>query len=240
MGSARSPFYLFFLAWIVFLILPVASLVVWSFLAMENYQFVFKPTLESYNQIVATGRDQVVWQTLRIATTVTVIELIVAIPFCIWLAKKVKSATFRAVILTLLVIPFFISIASRIMVFRPILSRYGPVNTLLMDLGFINEPLDWLLFSDFSVHLGLLGPGFPTMVLPIFLAVTLIDDELINAARDLGAPPNRVFFDIMLPLALPGIVAGIIFTFVPMLGEPSFRNSSVAATSICSDRRSPA
>jgi spermidine/putrescine transport system permease protein len=219
MANEKAPFYVFFLAWVLLLLLPVVALTMWSLLAMENYQFVFRPTVQSYAQIVATGRDKVVWETLRIAITITVIELVVAIPFCIWLAKKVKSGAFRAIVLTLLTIPFFISIASRTMVFRPILGRGGPINALLMDLGIIDQPLDWLLFSDFSVHLGLLGPSFPTMVLPIYLTMTLIDDELINAARDLGAPPHRVFLDVMLPLALPGIVAGIIFTFVPMLGE---------------------
>lgn len=219
MNAAKAPFYLFFSAWVLLLLVPVAALVMWSFLPMVDYQFVFRPTLAAYGQIVASGRDEVVWQTLRIAITITLIELAVAIPFSIWLAKSVRSAVFRAVILTLLTIPFFISIASRTMVFRPILGRSGPINTLLMDMGLISQPLDWLLFSDFAVHLGLLGPSFPTMVLPIYLTMTLIDDELIAAARDLGAPPHKVFLDIMLPLALPGIVAGIIFTFVPMLGE---------------------
>lgn len=219
MNAAKAPFYLFLTAWVLLLLVPVAALVMWSFLPMEDYQFVFRPTLQAYGQIVASGRDEVVRQTLRIAITITLIELAVAIPFSIWLAKSVRSAVFRAVILTLLTIPFFISIASRTMVFRPILGRSGPINTLLMDMGLISQPMDWLLFSDFAVHLGLLGPSFPTMVLPIYLTMTLIDDELIAAARDLGAPPHKVFLDIMLPLALPGIVAGIIFTFVPMLGE---------------------
>ncbi|MFB2553767.1 ABC transporter permease [Ensifer soli] len=219
MVFSKTAFTLFLTAWVVLLLVPVAALVLWSFLAMENYQFVAEPTLSAYGQIVASGRDLVIWKTLRIAVTVTLIELVVAIPFSIWLAKKVTSAKVKAIVLTLLTIPFFISIASRTMVFRPILSRNGPVNTALIDLGLIDRPLEWLLFSDFSVHLGLLGPSFPTMVLPIYLTMTLIDDELINAARDLGAPPHRVFLDVMLPLALPGIVAGIIFTFVPMLGE---------------------
>lgn len=219
MKAAKAPFYLFFSGWVLLLLVPVAALVVWSFLPMEDYQFVLRPTFAAYGQIVASGRDEVVWQTLRIAITITLIELAVAIPFSIWLAKSVRSAVIRAIVLTLLTIPFFISIASRTMVFRPILGRSGPINTLLMDIGLIQQPLDWLLFSDFAVHLGLLGPCFPTMVLPIYLAMTLIDDELIAAARDLGAPPHKVFTDVMLPLALPGIVAGIIFTFVPMLGE---------------------
>ena len=130
MNAAKAPFYLFFSVWVLLLLVPVAALVMWSFLPMEDYQFVFRPTLGAYGQIVASGRDEVVWQTLRIAITITVIELAVAIPFSIWLAKSVRSAVFRAVILTLLTIPFFISIASRTMVFRPILGRSGPINTL--------------------------------------------------------------------------------------------------------------
>lgn len=69
------------------------------------------------------------------------------------------------------------------------------------------------------MHLGLLGPSFPPMILPIFMAMALIDDDLIEAGRDLGGAPYRVFKDVILPLSMPGIVAGIIFTFVPMLGE---------------------
>lgn len=219
MIPSRLAFYIFFCLWGLALLVPIGALVAWSFLAMENYNFVPRFTLDAYQTIIASGRHLVVWETLRIAFTVTLIELLIAIPFSIWLAKKVRSARFKALTLALLTIPFFISLASRTMIFRPILSRNGPINELLLHLGIIQQPLEWLLFSEFSVHLGLLGPSFPTMVLPIYLTMALIDDEYIHAARDLGAPPLRVFLDVMLPLAMPGIVAGIIFTFVPMLGE---------------------
>lgn len=99
------------------------------------------------------------------------------------------------------------------------LGRNGLINTLLLDAGFIQQPLDSLLFSELAVHLGLLGPYFPPMVLPIFLAMSLIDDSFIEASRDLGANSWRVFLDVALPLSMTGIVAGVIFTFVPMLGE---------------------
>jgi ABC-type spermidine/putrescine transport system permease subunit I len=121
--------------------------------------------------------------------------------------------------LSLLTIPFFVGLASRTIVFRPVLGRNGAINTLLIDFGLTSQPVDALLFSEFSVHLGLLGPSFPTMILPIFLAMSLIDDDLIEASRDLGGSPWRVFIDVILPLSMPGVVAGIVFTFVPMLGE---------------------
>jgi ABC-type spermidine/putrescine transport system permease subunit I len=205
--------------WAAAVLLPVVSLLLWSFLRMENYQFTWSPSLYAYAQLLESGRYQVTVTTLRIAATITVLELLIAIPVALWLAKGVRSPAVKAMALALLTIPFFISLASRTMVFRPVLGRSGLVNTLLIDFHIIDQPLDSLLFSEFAVHLGLLGPFFPPMVLPIFMAMALIDDELIEASRDLGASPRRVFIDVILPLSMPGIVAGVIFTFVPMLGE---------------------
>ena len=205
--------------WSGAVLVPVGLLLLWSFLKMEDYSFVWSLTTDAYRHIIDYNRYRVGLETLRIAATVTFIELLIALPFCLWLAKGTQSARLRAIVLALLTIPFFLSLASRTVVFRPILGRNGLLNTLLTESGMVSEPLNWLLFSDFSVHLGLLAAFFPTMALPIFLTMTLIDDELIHAARDLGAAPARVFFDVIRPLAMPGIVAGIIFTFVPMLGE---------------------
>lgn len=219
MSMSNLPLRTFILLWLLILVVPLFSLFVWSFLAMRDYAFTFELTLDAYRQIVATGRHQVVWQTLRIALTVTLILLVIAVPFALWLAKGVRSNSTKAIVLALLTVPFFLSLSARVMVLRPILSRSGPINTLLMDLGLADAPLDWLLFSEFAVHLGLLSIAFPSMVFPIYLAMMLIDDEYIDAARDLGAAPRRVFVDVILPLSLPGIIAGAIFTFVPMLGE---------------------
>lgn len=219
MSVSNLPLRTFILLWLLILVVPLFSLFVWSFLAMRDYAFTFELTLDAYRQIVATGRHQVVWQTLRIAFTVTLILLVIAVPFALWLAKGVRSTSAKAIVLALLTVPFFLSLSARVMVLRPILSRSGPINTLLMDMGLTDAPLDWLLFSEFAVHLGLLSIAFPSMVFPIYLAMTLIDDEYIDAARDLGAAPRRVFVDVILPLSLPGVIAGTIFTFVPMLGE---------------------
>ncbi|QFR33069.1 ABC transporter permease [Ancylobacter sp. TS-1] len=215
----RTTLFLFIALWAVFVVVPVALLVLWSFLEMKDYSFSTSLSLDAYAAVFDSGRYEVTLRTLRIAGTVTAIELGLALPFALWLAKGVRSPLLKAMVLALLTVPFFISLASRTIVWRSVLSRSGLVNTALMHLGIIDQPLDWLLFSEFSVHLGLLAPSFPTMVLPVFLSISLIDDELIEAARDLGASPVKVLGDVILPLALPGIVAGIIFTFVPLLGE---------------------
>jgi ABC-type spermidine/putrescine transport system permease subunit I len=77
--------------------------------------------------------------------------------------------------------------------------------------------MEWLLFSEFAVHFGMIGPYFPTMVFPIFLVLTLIDDEYVQASNDLGASPGQTLIYVILPLALPGIIAGIVFTLVPLM-----------------------
>ena len=86
-----------------------------------------------------------------------------------------------------------------------------------METGAINEPIEWLLFSEFAVHFGILAPYFPTMVFPIFLVISLIDDDYLEASRDLGASKLQTLFRIILPLSLPGIVAGGVFTMVPLM-----------------------
>jgi ABC-type spermidine/putrescine transport system permease subunit I len=125
----------------------------------------------------------------------------------------------KLVVWTLLTAPFFLSDTARVVVWRPVLGLMGPINSGLMGLGVIDRPLTWLLFSEPAVHFGLLGPFLPNMVWPIFLSIVLIDDELIEASKDIGASPWQTLRYVILPLAMPGIVAGIVFTFVPMLGD---------------------
>ena len=86
-----------------------------------------------------------------------------------------------------------------------------------MSLGITDAPIDWLLYSEFAVHFGLLGTHFPTMVFPIFMSIALIDDDYIQASQDLGGGPAQTLFNIIIPMALPGIVAGIVFTLVPLM-----------------------
>ena len=117
----------------------------------------------------------------------------------------------KAVIITLLTIPFFVDPSSRTIIWRAILGKNGIINTVLMELGIIGEPMEWMLFSEFAVHFGMLAPYFPTMVFPIFLVVSLIDDHYLEASRDLGASKLHTLFYIILPLSLPGIVAGAVF-----------------------------
>lgn len=209
----------FAVIWTLGVLLPMAGVLLFSFVRAHAEGLNFSVTLDAYREIFTTGRWEVTARTIRIAATVTAILLLIAFPFALWLAKGVRSATIKLVVWTLLTAPFFLSDTARVVVWRPVLGLMGPINSGLMALGVIDRPLTWLLFSEPAVHFGLLGPFLPNMVWPIFLSMTLIDDELLEASKDIGAAPWQTLRHVILPLAMPGIVAGIVFTFVPMLGD---------------------
>jgi ABC-type spermidine/putrescine transport system permease subunit I len=205
--------------WLVGVLLPILSLVVISFLEGRGLGFVWSVSLQAYESVLVDFRIEIMLRTLRIVATVTIIEFLLAFPFALWLAKGLRPGWTKSVILVLLVVPFFLSPAARTIVWRSILGREGLVNTVLVSSGLTDGPVDWLLFSQFSIHLGLVGPYFPSMLWPLFISLSLIDDELLNASRDLGASAWQTLRNVVLPLAAPGIAAGFLFTAIPMLGD---------------------
>ena len=177
----------FVAAWVVIVILPLLVMVAHSFFEMKNYQVSYDASFKTWNSLIDSGRWIAAVRTLRVVLMMTVVEFLIAFPFALWLAKTCKSKVTKAVIITLLTIPFFLDPSSRTIIWRAILGKNGIINTVLMELGIISEPMEWMLFSEFAVHFGMLAPYFPTMVFPIFLVVSLIDDHYLEASRDLGA-----------------------------------------------------
>ena len=207
----------FVAVWVVIVILPLLVMVAHSFFEMKNYQVSYDAGFKTWNSLIDSGRWIAAVRTLRVVLVMTVVEFLIAFPFALWLAKTCKSKVTKAVIITLLTIPFFLDPSSRTIIWRAILGKNGIINTVLMELGIISEPMEWMLFSEFAVHFGMLAPYFPTMVFPIFLVVSLIDDHYLEASRDLGASKLHTLFYVILPLSLPGIVAGAVFTMVPLM-----------------------
>lgn len=210
----------FLLFWSLIVVFPLAALLFWSLYPLENFQIAWHPSLDAYWDLLASGRWEVTVRTLRIAVTVTLIELAIGFPFALWLAKGTQSTVIKVTALALLTIPFFLSLSARTIVWRAVLGLNGPVNALLVHFGIVDQPLEWLLFSEFAVVVGTIGPYFPTMVFPLYLAMNLIDDEVLDASKDLGASPAFTLFHIILPLSFPGLAAGLVFTFIPMIGDP--------------------
>jgi ABC-type spermidine/putrescine transport system permease subunit I len=206
-------------AWIFLVGAPLLGLFLYSILRVDG--FTLKPELSdsAVRELIHSGRGEVILRTLRIAVITTLLEFLIAFPFAFWLAKRLRSIPVKVTILTLSLVPFFLSSAARAIVWRPVLSTSGLLNSLLTGFGVTDQPVDWLLFSEFSVQLGLIAPFFPTMLFPLFLTISMIDDEYFSASADLGAGPWQTLWMVTLPIATPGIIAGVVFTMVPMLGE---------------------
>lgn len=207
---------LFLVGWGVLLVLPLVILVCFSFFESRNFMMVYQPSLRTWTELFASGRFEVLSRTLRVALDATAIDLLIGFPFALWLAKGQISKPARSISITLLTIPFFLDLSSRIFVWRGVLDEHGLVNTVLLHIGLIHAPLR-LLYGEGAVTFGMVLTNFPLMVLPIYSALATIDDTLLAAAADLGASPGRILRDIVFPLALPGVVTGIVFTLGPAL-----------------------
>lgn len=217
LAPTRFAVPVFLVAWALLVLVPLLVIVLFSFFQVKSYRVVYEPTLATWQSLIESGRWVSAVRTLRIGLTMTLLEFLLAFPFALWLAKGCRSKPMKALIITLLTIPFFLDVSSRIIVWRSILGTNGIVNSVLMSLGLVDQPVSWLLYSEFAVHFGMLGSGFATMFFPIFMIITLIDDDCIQASNDLGASPAQTLLHVILPLSLPGIVAGVVFTLVPLM-----------------------
>jgi putrescine transport system permease protein len=120
--------------------------------------------------------------------------------------------------LMLVVLPFWTSLLIRVYAWMGILKNEGLLNTLLLHLGIIDQPLQ-IMETDLAVYIGIVYSYLPYMVLPLYATLEKMDLTLLEAASDLGCPPFRAFLRITLPLSLPGIIAGTSLVFIPALGE---------------------
>lgn len=224
LGGGRWIIPAFLVFWFLLVIVPLLVLFAYSFFETKSFMTVYTPTLNTWVGLFESGRFEVTLRTLRIALTVTAIEFLIGYPFALWLAKGGASKATKAVVLALLTIPFFLDMSSRTIIWRAILGQNGLVNTALIGAGLTDAPLEWMLYTEWSVHFGMVVTYFPTMVLPIYMAINIIDDSLIEASNDLGASPLQTLTGVILPLSLPGVLAGVVFTLGPALAawvEPS-------------------
>jgi putrescine transport system permease protein len=124
----------------------------------------------------------------------------------------------RPILILLVILPFWTSFLIRIYAWMGILAREGLLNQLLVGLGIVQEPLD-LLATNSAVVLGIVYSYLPFMVLPLYAALDRLDESLLEAAADLGAPPWKSFWLVTFPLSVPGLVAGALLCFIPAVGE---------------------
>ena len=157
--------------------------------------------------------------TLRIALSVWLITLVLGFAVAYFLAFHVRSLTVQIVLFLVCTIPFWTSNIIRMISWIPLLGRNGLVNQLLINAHIVNAPLEWLLFSDFSVILAFVHLYTLFMIVPIFNSMLRIDRALLEAAADAGASPRQVLANVVIPLSAPGIVIGSIFVVTIVMGD---------------------
>lgn len=205
---------------VLFMLLPLGMVIYVSFWTQTTFAIEPTMTTESWERFMSSSTYlTAIGTTLKAWLIVLVATIVIGYPVALFIGLFVKSQTLQTALLVACVIPFWTSFLIRVIAWRPMLGTEGAINNILMELGLISEPLTFLLFSEFSVYVGMTQIYCVFMVGPITFMIARIDASVIEAARDLGASFRTIFFRIVLPLSLPGVVVGTIFVSVMVLGE---------------------
>ncbi|MEP2439479.1 MULTISPECIES: ABC transporter permease [Alphaproteobacteria] len=205
---------------ILFLVAPIMMILYVSFWTQTTFSINSTLTLDSWKNFFASeAYVGALWTTIRLWLIVLTLTLLIGYPAALFVGLLVKSKTLSTILLVLCVIPFWTSFLIRVLAWRPMLGKEGAINIILQKLGLIDSPIEVLLFSELSVVIGMTQIYVVFMVGPIAFMLGRIDRNIIEAARDLGAGFGRIFWKIVLPLSLPGVVVGAIFVSVMVLGE---------------------
>lgn len=155
-------------------------------------------------------------QSLRVAAVSTLLCLLVAYPMALAIARASEKR--RNLLLMLVILPFWTSFLLRVYAWIGILKTNGLLNNALMSLGIIDSPLI-IMQTDLAVYIGVVYTYLPFMILPLYTSLVKQDEALLEAAADLGAKPMAAFFSVTFPLSLPGVAAGCLLVFIPVVGE---------------------
>jgi putative spermidine/putrescine transport system permease protein len=220
-----APFALVFL---LFFLLPLALTLMVSFWEYNEYEIIPAFTLQNYLDVfdgcVARLPDlcvtlQTYLSTLKFALIVWAITLVLGFSIAYFLAFHIRSATLQTALFLICTIPFWTSNVIRMISWVPLLGRNGVINQQLMNAGITSKPLDWLLFSNFSVIVAFVHLYTLFMIVPIFNSMTRIDRALLEAAYDAGASGWQTLWNVVIPLAKPGIAIGSIFVITIVMGD---------------------
>ena len=204
-------------SWLIFFVLiPNLLVLTVSFLTRDGSDFYALPfTLDNYANLFNPLYAQVVWNSLYMSGIATIICLLIGYPFAFMVSKI--NPKYRPFLLFLVVLPFWTNSLIRIYGMKVFLGVKGVLNTMLMDMGILSEPIR-ILNTEVAVIIGLVYLLLPFMILPLYSAIEKLDGRLLEAARDLGANAVQRFFRVILPLTMPGIVAGCLLVLLPAMG----------------------
>ena len=197
---------------------PLAMVIAFSFWTQDYLDLDTTFTLQNYREAWTDPLyRELMLRSLRISIIVTAVTVLLAFPVAYFISFRVEKR--KALWLFLITVPFWTSYLLRVFLWKVILGYNGVLNSALLGLGIIEEPLSFILYNVNAVIITLAHAWAPFAILPIFVALERIDRSLLEAAKDLGDGPVRSFFRITLPLAMPGVIAAIIIVLIPTVGD---------------------
>ncbi|KNX42036.1 Putrescine transport system permease protein PotH [Roseovarius tolerans] len=203
-----------------FLVAPIAMIVIVSFWGATEYSIYPAFQFDNYQFLFSSPVTYTVFfNTLKYAAITWAFTLVIGFTVAYFLAFEIRSLKWQIALFLLCTIPFWTSNIIRMISWIPFLGRNGIANSTLISWGVIDEPLEWLLFSDFSVILAFVHLYTLFMVVPIFNSMMRIDRSLIEAARDCGANGFQTLWNVIVPLCKPGIMIGTIFVTTLVMGD---------------------
>ena len=204
---------------ILLLAAPLALIFVYSFLTDGYLEIIRTFTFANYIEAWTNELYRVVMiRSLFVALTVTAVTVLLAFPVAYFVSFHVDPSR-KSLWLFLITIPFWTSYLIRVFLWKVILGYNGVVNSGLMGLGIISEPLQWINYNVGAVVVTLAHAYAPFAILPIFVALEKIDRSLLEAGQDLGESRFMTFLRVTLPLAMPGVISSVLIVFIPTIGD---------------------
>ena len=205
----------------LFVVVPIALVVVVSF-----YRYVMlvgiQPdfTFQNYADILSNSTTWALYfSTIKFTVIVLILTFLIGFWISYFLVFHVRNILVAIALFLLCTVPFWTSNIIRMISWRPVLGKYGLINETLMDLGITDQPIEWLLFSDFSVVVAYVHLFTLFMIVPIFNSMARIDRSLLEAAHDAGATRFGVVWNVVLPLSKTGIALGALFVVALVMGD---------------------
>ncbi|MBD2099855.1 ABC transporter permease [Leptolyngbya sp. FACHB-261] len=208
------------LIFLLFLVFPIAMIVIVSFWQFNGYAMVPAFTLDNYVSIFTSKVSVATYvNTFKYVFLVWFFSLALAFPVAYFLAFHIHNQRLQIILFLVCTVPFWTSNIIRMISWIPVLGKEGLVNQLLMGLQLTQQPVEFFLYSDFAVVLGMVHLYTFFMIAPIFNSLMRIDRRLITAAVDMGASGFQTLKEVILPLSAPGIAIGSIFIVTLVMGE---------------------
>lgn len=205
---------------LVFLVAPIIMIAIVSFWRATEFSIIPAFDFENYEFLFGSPVTyRVFFNTFKYALITWIFTFSIGFTVAYYLAFHIRTLTWQIALFLICTIPFWTSNIIRMISWIPFLGRNGIANSALMSWGVIDEPVDWLLFSDFAVILAFIHLYTLFMVVPIFNTMMRIDKSLIEAARDGGANGAQILWNVILPLTKPGIMIGTIFVVTLVMGD---------------------